>query len=108
MDKDYIIPTTKEPVFTAYCDDFGCIEGSFYKDWSINNICGNTYATNLTDAIVELHDFIKWYAKNESSFRKKSTFYIELIDGSVDKNGDVIKKKVYSINGATAKKVRLV
>lgn len=114
MTTDYIIPTKKNPVFTAVCNDFGYIEESIYKMWNIRivgvenptNACGCTFACNYMDAVQNLHEWIKEnreYVKGLSNI----TFRIEAVDGSVDKWGDVIYKTVYSITAAKAKKYLL-
>ena len=102
-DQDYIIPTKTEPVFSAECDYFGTIDG-MYKDWLITsiNVCGSTFGINFTDSVTSLHiwlqdnpDVIKMYPK--------AKFSIDVIDGSL-KNGEYVRKTVYSITASKAKK----
>jgi len=101
-----ITPTKESPVFVAYNDYLGRIERSLYKEWEIKEkdcwSCGTTFALRFTDAIVELH---KWIQDNEAFINEypKSNFYIEVVNGSIDKKGNVVHTKVYSITAKKAK-----
>lgn len=98
---DYIIPTKTSPTFTAHCDYFGYIELPTYKNTLVNNCTISTFATSYASAIERLHEWIK---ENEWSLREhpKATYEISAIDGRVDKYGDAIRVKVYSISTAKA------
>lgn len=102
---DYIIPTKNRPVFTAHCDYFGRIDGVItYKDWTIGDIGGDTFATSFKDAVNYLHEWIeenKWCIEEYP----KCKFIIEMIDGSLDKRRDIIYKNVYTISASKAKKL---
>jgi hypothetical protein len=101
--KEYaIIPTKKNPVFIAYCSDFGRLDG-IYKGWRIGYNVGDTYALNLPDAMRFLFEFIK---ENEA-YDNKTRYEIEMVDGSLNKHGEVYYKKVYSITESKAKKYKV-
>ena len=107
-DSTYITPTKERPIFKCHNDYFGYIEQDFYKDFEIKNeqvwIIGSTFATSLTDAIVRCHDFIKEHPETNP----KSKFIIEMVDGSINKYGDVINKKCYSISMKQAKEFHII
>ena len=112
MPQDYIIPTKKNPVFTAVCTDFGYIEKRMYKNWrifkeGIINQNGDTFALTYFDAVRYLHE---WVQEHDTYVRecKNVKFRIEMIDGSLDRFGDVIYQEVYCITASKAKKVQLV
>ena len=102
---EYIIPTKKNPVFSASCDWFGRIEENFYKMWNIPgiNLVGNTFSTDFADAVTRLHEWIK-ENKHVLNEYPKSKFTIDVIDGSFNKFGDYSSKVVYTISAAKAKK----
>lgn len=104
IEKEYIIPTKQDPVFQADCDHFGYIETGIWKSHLVGNCTSSTFALDFTEAIVELH---QWILDNEWILTEypKAKFGIGIIDGSVDKNGDAIKKQVYSISVAKAKRL---
>ena len=105
--KEYIRPTKERPVYKAYCTDFGFIEQDFYKRWEVRNelnwCVGSTFALNLTDAIIRLHNFIKSYRAHSSGTK----YELYLMDGTFDKNGNVKETKVYSISERNAKNWQL-
>jgi hypothetical protein len=106
MEKDYIVPTKERPIFIAFCDHFGVIDGIItYKDWCINNVCGSTFATSFKDAVNYLHE---WIEENRWCINEypKCKFEIEIIDGTFNERLDeVIRKKVYSITANKSKKL---
>lgn len=105
MENEYITPTIEKPVFVAVCSDFGYIINNLYKEWLVGNMLGDTYARNITDAIVYLHEFIAQY----EAINSKSEFEIFMINGQLTKYGEEVKyQKVYSINGQQAKKYRII
>ncbi|MFV0330168.1 MAG: hypothetical protein ACK5KL_10185 [Dysgonomonas sp.] len=108
MNKEYIIPSKEDPIFRAYCSDFGYIEHDFYKHWEVKTdehwVIGSTFAIDLTDAIVRLHEFIKSYEYSNS----KTKYKIVMFCGELDKYGDSKETKVYSITQSNAKKYRLI
>ena len=111
MATDYIIPTKQSPVFTAYCEDFGTIEASIYKDWNIKkvDVCsmvGSTFALHYHDAVINLHEWIKENADYVKGL-KKINFVISEVDGSMNGWGEVKYKPVYSINPIKARKYLL-
>lgn len=102
----YIIPTKKSPVFVVSHDYIGYIERSLYKRWFVQKneqgggLCGETFATFYTHAIEYLHEYIIENPEVVTNY-PKATITIFAIDGSKDKNGEVIYTPVYKI---TAKK----
>ena len=112
MATDYIIPTRKNPVFTAVCEDFGYIESTMHKQWNIRkegviNHIGNTFALTYFDAVRYLHE---WIQENSEYVKglKNIKFKIEMVDGSFNEYAEVTYKEVYSITSAKARKVQLV
>ena len=110
--QDYITPTKGRPVFNANCTAFGTIETGMYKHWNVKkegviNQVGATFACNFADAVNLLHEWIKENAEYVNEYPAKISFNIEVIDGSIDKYGDVNYLKVYSITAAKAKKYLL-
>lgn len=111
MESNYCTPSKQYPVFTATCEDFGTIEESIYKMWNIKkegviNQVGTTFALNYVDAINNLHEWIKENADYVKRL-KNINFVINAIDGSLNKWGEVVETKVYSINSSKAKKYLL-
>lgn len=106
-ENQYITPTKENPIFKAHCSDFGYIEQEFYKCWEIRTkelwLIGNTFSTNLTNAIVRLHEFMKSYEPATS----KTKYEIFFFDGTIDKYGNSKEIKVYSITEANARKWKL-
>ena len=108
--KDYINPTKENPVFVAENSYSGYIVNEYlYKGWEVKNeqqwICGETTALHLTDAISETHKHIQAFG---NSINKDAKFVIFMIDGSVDKFGEPIRTKCYSISMKDAKKFKLI
>ena len=106
---DYITPTVKEPVYQIINTYTGeTITGLRFKDWKIKSeygtISGITSARDLKEAIVILLDYIR----ENSDYLSKSSFVIEMINGSVDKHGEPEIVKCYSISMRQAKKYRLI
>ena len=105
----YITPTKENPVFVAQNMFTGyCMRGC-YKDWEVRNekrwISGETTALTLLDAIQRTYEFIN----EHNEFINESTkFEIYMIDGSIDKFGDPIRIKCYSISMKQAKKFRII
>ena len=104
--EEYITPTKERPVFTAHNDYYGYLETNLYKDWSINDLCGSTFALSYADAIRMLHEYII-ETKDEITDLPISKYEIMVIDGKLDKHGEPIRKTVYSISTAKAKKYLL-
>lgn len=107
MEANSNIEVTKQnPVFIASCNHFGYLERTLYKRWIIGNRTGYTWALNYTDAINELHSWIK---DNEWAIKEypKCTFDIFRIDGTLNKYQEISEEKVYSISAAKAKKLIL-
>ncbi len=109
--QEYIILTKDNPIFIAECDYFGNIEETMYKDWLIEelNLVGRTFATNFAHAVNKLHEWIieaneEWGVLKEYP---KCKFNIWVVDGAVIKNGQDVRKKVYSISASKAKKYLL-
>lgn len=107
--EDYIQPTKDAPIFKCYNDYLGYIEDSMYKDWEIHKenlwSVGSTFAIDLTNAILKLHNYIK---ENKETIAPKSIFSILMIDGSLNKKGEINEKKCYSISMKQAKQFRLI
>lgn len=107
--EDYIQPTIDTPIFKCYNDYFGYIEDSMYKDWEIHKgnlwSVGSTFAIDLTNAILKLHNYIK---ENKGTIAPKSKFSILMVDGSLNKRGEINEKKCYSISMKQAKQFRLI
>lgn len=107
--KDYIKPTKDNPIFKCYNDYSGYIEDSIYKEWVIHEedvwIVGSTFATDLSGAIVKLHDYIK---EHKEWIKSSSKFTIVMVDGSLNRYGEVNEKKCYSISMKQAKEFKLI
>lgn len=107
--KDYIKPTKDTPIFKCYNNYFGYIEDYMYKDWEIHKesvwSVGATFAIDLSYAIQKLHDYIK---ENKDSIEPNSKFAILMIDGSLNKRGEINEKKCYSISMKQAKLFKLI
>ena len=103
--KDYITPTKESPVFHIINTFEGYIVNDFhtYKDWCVGNSIGETTATNLPDAMQALFAHIQM-----NNWKEKASYVIEMIDGTVDKWGDPIYTKVYSLSMKQAKKFGLI
>lgn len=101
---NYIIPTKKNPVYTAECDYFGYIETRFYKDLIVNNSICSTFELNYKNAVNKLHE---WIIDNKNVLNEypKCKFNIELIDGTINKYNGTKRKKVYTISANKAKKL---
>ena len=96
-------------VFMACNDYFGYFGSGMYKDWSVmNGNCnhgGETFAVTYADAVNMLHEYLK---ENEEWIVKeypKTKYSILMVDGSVDKYGELKHTEVYSITTAKAKKL---
>lgn len=101
--KEYITPTKQRPVFTASCNHFGSIERSLYKDWNINNSVGRTFSLSYSNAVNDLHEWIKdnqWVIKEYP----KCKLEIEVIDGTINKYNEPKRIVVYSISASKAKR----
>jgi hypothetical protein len=106
---NYLTPTKQNPVFRAECDYTGFIEeGTQWKDYVVttenNMVTASTFAVNFTNGISELHQWIMdhpWLLKTYP----KAKYHLYMIDGSLDKWGDVNYKKVYTITTSRAKQL---
>ncbi len=105
----YITPTKERPVFVSINTYTGYKINGCYKDWELQTEkslrVGDTTALNLTDAIRETHEYIK---ENQEYIEEFVKFEINMIDGSVDKWGDPIMVKCYSISMKQAKRFRII
>lgn len=106
--KDYITPTKERPVFQIWNTYTGYVVTDIsYKEWRIKNdncnIGGETSATTLPDAMETLFKHIE-----QNPDYTKSSFTIEMIDGSVNKYGEPNRVKCYSISMKQAKKFNLI
>lgn len=93
----YIVASKENKVFVAACTAFGSIETNVFKNWTVGNCSGATFGTNYATAVNDLHTWIEnhpWLLDEN----KYCDFQITMIDGSLDKNGEVNHKKVYSIS----------
>lgn len=106
---EYIKPTKDNPIFKCYNDYFGYIEDTIYKDWEIHEgdlwIVGRTFAINLSNAILKLHDYIK---EHQEYIEANSKFTIVMVDGTLNKYGEINEKKCYSISMKQAKQFKLI
>jgi len=102
-EKRYITPTKNRPVFTAYCDHFGSISTGMYNDWIVGNQVGETFALHYMDAVNMIHEWIRDHEEILDNY-PKSKFFIEERNGSVDKDGDVKRRIVYTISARKAQK----
>ena len=106
---DYIKPTKDNPIFKCYNNYFGYIEDSMYKQWEIHEdnvwIVGSTFATDLSGAILQLLDYIK---EHKESIESNSKFTIVMMDGSLNKKGEISEVKCYSISMKQAKQFKLI
>lgn len=109
MEQEYITPTKEYPVFKCYNDYSGYIEQTLYKQWQIKEgshwTIGYTFALNLTDAIRYLHEFIK---ENKEEINPKSKFTIVMMNGKINKHGDIEETKCYSVSMKQAKQFKLI
>jgi len=107
MAPEFITPTKDRPVFRAVCTYFGYIENRRYKRWEVpsdnGTLCGDTFAVSYEDAISMLHEWIK---ENRSVLvdYPKASFELYVFYGKLDKYGESIIEKVYSISAKKAKK----
>ncbi len=108
MTTNVITPTKETRVFIAYCDHFGYINTEYYKDWEIRNgegiICtGGTFAISFANAVERLHE---WICENNWAVQEypKAVFGIEVIDGTLDRRGEIRRVEVYRISAGKAKK----
>jgi len=107
---NYIKPTKQNPVFVAKNSYWGYIEQNVYKMWNVKNeqynLVGCTFAVNYADAINNLHD---WIIENKGILNEvpKCNFTIQCVDGTVNKFGEPVYKKVYTISASKAKKYLL-
>lgn len=100
-----IIPTKNNVVFTAECSHFGSIESNRYKKVSIgNNNHTSTFALSYRGAIEKLHDWVYNDKEYLISAFPKASFHIYALDGTLDKDGNAIFKKVYTLKVSTIKK----
>ena len=97
-----LTPTKESPIFTAECNSYP-IEESIYKDYEVDAgdyiSRGSTFAVDYDTAVNDLH---KWLKENTDHLTKENWF-ISMIDGSLNKDGEIAKKVVYSITTAKAK-----
>lgn len=104
---EYIKPTKEYPVFVVQNNYTGDELAGFYRDWEIKNrqnwVCGRTTATNLTDAINTLHNYIRY----NQEMNPNTEFVIYMIDGRCDKYGLPIRTKCYSITVKQAKRFKI-
>jgi len=109
MGAKYITPTKENPVFTGQNMYTGEFIPSAYKGWEVKNdkqwIIGDTMALSFTDAIEQIHEYIK---ENHEYNPPNTKFQIEMIDGSVNKYGDPIRVPVYKISMRQAKRFKLI
>lgn len=103
MSNEFIIPTKSNPIFKAECDYFGYIETNVYKDALMRNNTTSVFEISFMDSVNELH---KWIKENEYILNEypKCKFNIYAVDGSCDKFGEYVMKKVYTISATKAKK----
>ena len=80
----------------------------YYKDWEIRNgegiICtGGTFAISFANAVERLHE---WICENNWAVQEypKAVFGIEVIDGTLDRRGEIRRVEVYRISAGKAKK----
>ncbi len=102
----YITPTKKQPIFAACNDYFGYIEPGIYKPFKIETphgiSCGySVMGLSYADAVNNLHDWIKNNAYT-AICDPKSTYTLYMVDGRVDKHGEVIYKPLYKISAKNA------
>jgi len=93
--------------FTAECDYFGYIDGSYRRidvtDPENNITTMQPFEYNYTEAISSLH---AWIIENDGiNAFPKAKWNIYLVDGSFGKFGQLGDDKVYSISSAKAKKL---
>lgn len=107
--KTYIKPTKDNPIFKCYSNYSGYIEDSMYKQWEIHEdnlwTVGYTFAIDLSRAILKLHDYIK---ENKENIESNSKFTIVMMDGSLNKKGEINEAKCYSISMKQAKQFKLI
>ena len=107
--QDYIHPTKENPIFKCWNNYLGYIENTIYKEWEIHEgevlVVGSTFETNLSRAIVKLHDYIREY---QEDIEPKSSFTILMVNGSFNKYGEINETKCYSISMKQAKQFKLI
>lgn len=103
-DNKYIIPTKENPVFLAECDYFGYIDG-IYKRHLVGNCVSDTFGIDFTKSVNDLHEWIKESEAVTDYPKCKFNLYVK--DGTLDKDGDSIMKKVYTISASKAKRFLL-
>ena len=105
---NYIQIKKGSKVFIACNDYFGFFGSGIYKMWNVkngeNSHYGETFALNFKEAVNMLHEYIQ---ENEYMIKEypKTKYSIYMIDGTMNKYGEVNFKEVYSITTAKAKKL---
>lgn len=108
MESHYITPTANKPVFLCLDTYYGYLKG-MYKEWEVvtaqKTIGGYTWSLRYEDAVKLLFNHIKETAEYLNA---DSKFQIEMLDGKLDKYGDPIRTKVFSISVKQAIKFGLI
>ncbi|GHV18131.1 hypothetical protein FACS1894169_14380 [Bacteroidia bacterium] len=109
MEKEYITPTKNNPVFIVINTYEGYIVNDYcmYKDWQIKtdncHTVGETTEITLHGAMGKLFEHIQ-----DNTDKESAKYAIEMIDGTVDRFGDVVHKTVYKITMKEAKKFKII
>lgn len=103
MEKNYITPTKQRPVFQVWNTYAGYVVTDYrtYMEWKIkSDIChavGETTAIDLPGAMEALFSHIKL-----NLGMTKSAFAIEMLDGTMDKNGEPKRTRIFTISMSQA------
>lgn len=103
MEKNYIIPTKQRPVFQVWNTYAGYVvtDCRTYMEWEIKSdachVVGETTAIDLPGAMEALFSHIKL-----NFGMTKSAFAIEMLDGTMDKNGEPKRTRIFTISMSQA------
>ena len=103
MEKNYITPTKQRPVFQVWNTYAGYVVTDYrtYMEWEIKSdachVVGETTAIDLPGAMEALFSHIKL-----NFGMTKSAFVIEMLDGTMDKNGEPKRARIFTISMSQA------
>ena len=103
MEKNYITPTKQRPVFQVWNTYAGYVvtDCRTYMEWEIKSdagpVVGETTAIDLPGAMEALFSHIKL-----NFGMTKSAFAIEMLDGTMDKNGAPKRTRIFTISMSQA------
>jgi hypothetical protein len=103
-DLKYITATKEEPIYIAYCEGYGGIEGPF-KPCRIGDYVFHTFEVDFKRAVAELLSVIE----EDSKICNNTKWVISKLDGSFDpKYDEPTQVQVFSMSTRQAKKAGLI